>query len=507
MTHRDAKFKSFKGDLLKRFGLEGFPWLVASLAYLVSYTWLFVVRDSLWVDDWYLVLESADGYTSDEINRNLGLAPWLEIQNSVFDLIGPSFFRLLTFVFFFMSAICFFGIIKKLNIFLLSELRILTLFFLLLPFNSSRIAIMVFHYTSAYFYFFLAWYLLISFKSSQAKVFCTLLFFASFQMHSLLIFFIFPYSHLLLISRVKGTNDLVKWLKEIGWLALCPIAFWLLRTTFWPTSENYQEVNLETLRRSSLLLLVLALLCLLILKFRKQLLLNSRRYLFVTIVGLICMAIGLIPYVISGNLSSGGGIISEYWVNFLGGENWEGRHLTLQPIGFALFMFGSISALTIRLPRIRTVAFNAILTVSIIFNFCFGLEYVIDDAKQEQVIGALKVAGQIDDQRDYIFIDRSVNLNARGRTYRDRDWLGLIGSAYSFKFADGVTVERSCQTRQSTRLVLIDGPDTHWLVIKNWIKSSHAGFVVKIFDKPEVCKPEMVQGPPIEETPPFFLYF
>ena len=56
MTQVDAKFKSFKGDFLKRFGLEGFPWLVASLAYLVSYTWLFVVRDSLWIDDWYLVL-------------------------------------------------------------------------------------------------------------------------------------------------------------------------------------------------------------------------------------------------------------------------------------------------------------------------------------------------------------------------------------------------------------------------------------------------------------------
>ena len=113
----------------------------------------------------------------------------------------------------------------------------------------------------------------------------------------------------------------------------------------------------------------------------------------------------------------------------------------------------------------------------------------------------------MNDQQDYIFIDRSVNLNARGRAYRDRDWLGLIGSAYSFKFADGVTVERSCQTRSSTRLVLIDGPETHWSVIKNWLKSSHAGFVVTIFDKPEVCKPEMVQGPPIEETPPFFFYF
>jgi hypothetical protein len=219
------------------------------------------------------------------------------------------------------------------------------------------------------------------------------------------------------------------------------------------------------------------------------------------------MVIGLIPYVISGNLSSGTGIISQYWVRFLGRANWEGRHLTLQPIGFALFIFGSISALARRLPRIRAVAFNAILTVSIIFNFCFGLEYVIDNAKQEQVIVALKVAGQINDQTDYIFIDRSVNLNARGRHYRGRDWLGLIGSAYSFKFADGVAVELSCQTRQGTRLVLIDGPDTHWLVVKNWLESSHAGFVVKIVDNPEVCKPEMVEGPPNKQTLPFFLYF
>ena len=502
-----VKIKSFKVDLLKQFGLEGFPWLAASLAYLVSFVWLLVVRGSLWADDWYLLLSSADSYNSADLRRQFGQVPWFIIYDTLFEFAGPGLFRLATLTLFFASAVCFFGITRSLNIFSPYELKILTLLFLLLPFNSSRVAVMVFHYTSAYFYFFFAWYLLISFKLSKAKVFCALLFFASFQMHSLLLFFIFPYSHLLLISRVNGTNDLVKWLKEIGWLALCPIAFWVLRTRFWPPTENYHVVTFVTLRRSSLLLLVLVVLCILILKVRKQLLLNTRKYLLVTILGLICMTVGLIPYVISGNMSSGGGIISDYWVNFLGRENWDGRHLTLQPIGFALFVFGSISAMARRLPRIRTIAFNAILTVSIIFNFCFGLEYVIDNAKQQQVIAALTVAGQINDQQDYIFIDRSINLNARGRAYRDRDWLGLIGSAYSFKFADGVTVERSCQTRSSTRLVLIDGPETHWSVIKNWLKSSHAGFVVTIFDKPEVCKPEMVQGPPIEETPPFFFYF
>ena len=501
------KIKFSGAGLLKRFGLDGFPWLVASLAYLVSYSWLFVVKDSIWVDDWYLFLESADGYTSEDINKNLGLAPWLKIQAIVFHWIGPSFFRLLTFVLFFASAICLFGIVKKLEIFSSYELRIVTLLFLLLPFNSSRVAFMVFHYTSAYFYFFLAWRLLVSHKSNLVKVFCTLLFFVIFQIHSLLLFFVFPYLHLLFMSNVKTTIGFINWLKKIGWIALCPIVFWLLRLSFWPTSVNYQDVNFVTLRRSSHLLLFLFLICLLIFTFRKQLILASLKNHFVILLGLVCIVVALIPYVIGGNLSGGVGFFSDYGVNLLGRADWEDRHLTLQPLGFALFIFGLVLFLTSRVPRVRSIVLNGILALSVVFNFCFGLEYIIDNAKQEQIIDSLKVAGQIDDQQEYIFIDRSINLNARGRTFRDRDWLGLIGSAYSFKFADGVTVERSCQTRRGTRLVLIDGPSTHWRVVKNWIRSSDAGFVVQISDKPVNCKPEIVQGRPSEQKVPILLYF
>ena len=326
-------------------------------------------------------------------------------------------------------------------------------------------------------------------------------------MHSLLVFFVFPYLHLLYMSNIKTTFDLINWLKKIGWIALCPIVFWLLRLSFWPTSVNYQDVNFVTLRRSSHLLLFLVAICLLIHIFRKQLILASLKYYSVSVLGLICIVVALIPYVIGGNLSGGVGIFSDYGVNFLGRANWEDRHLTLQPLGFALFVFGLISFMTSRVPRVRTIVLNGILAISVVFNFSFGLEYIIDNAKQEQMIDSLKVVGQINDQQDYIFIDRSVNLNVRARTFRDRDWLGLIGSAYSFKFADGVTVERSCQTRQGTRLVLIDGPITHWLVVKNWIRSSDAGFVVQIFDKPVICKPEMVQGRPSEQKVPILLYF
>lgn len=261
------------------------------------------------------------------------------------------------------------------------------------------------------------------------------------------------------------------------------------------------------LRRSSHLLLFLVAICLLILIFRKKLILASWKNFSVSLLGLICIVVALIPYVISGNLSSGVGIFSDYGVNFLGRANWEDRHLTLQPLGFALFVFGLVSFLTSRVPRVRTTVLGGILAISVVCNFSFGLEYIIDNAKQEQIIDSLKVAGQINDQQDYIFIDRSVNLNARGRTFRGRDWLGLIGSAYSFKFADEVTVERSCQTRPGTRLVLVDGPTTRWLVVKNWIRSSDAGFVVQIFDKPVICKPEIVQGSPTEQKVPIFLYF
>ena len=121
---------------LNKAGLGGFPWLTAIGLYIISYGWFWNVRDSYWSDDWWAFYEPG-------IPKNwaqLGLAPWSVVNKWLFDLTGPGFLRLVIFVSFFLSAICFYSISKKLPYLNERHRKFATLLFLLLPFNSAFLA-------------------------------------------------------------------------------------------------------------------------------------------------------------------------------------------------------------------------------------------------------------------------------------------------------------------------------------------------------------------------------
>ena len=130
-------------NFLDRAGLRGFPWKTAIILYTVSYGWFWNVRNSYWNDDWRLwVAPSVDG-----INWNaFGLAPWISINEDLFNVVGPSWMRLFIFLFFFAAGLFIYGISNSFSKLTQFERRSITLLFLLLPFNSARVAFMVFHY-------------------------------------------------------------------------------------------------------------------------------------------------------------------------------------------------------------------------------------------------------------------------------------------------------------------------------------------------------------------------
>ncbi|MFM7772151.1 MAG: hypothetical protein ACKO8F_05660, partial [Acidimicrobiaceae bacterium] len=79
-------------NFLDRAGLRGFPWKTATVLYTISWGWLFIVRDSLWSDDWYRYPKHGvfawDSY---------GFAPWLRYERIIFDLVGLTGSRALIF--------------------------------------------------------------------------------------------------------------------------------------------------------------------------------------------------------------------------------------------------------------------------------------------------------------------------------------------------------------------------------------------------------------------------
>ena len=202
-------------SFLDRAGLRGFPWKTASILYTISWGWLFIVRDSLWSDDW-------DDFKFPSLAKidydEFGYAPWKEPIFFLFDQMGPSVFRYLTFCLFFCAGVFLFGIVKQVSLFTVFEKKLIVCFFLVLPFNATRLALNVFYYTEAYFLFFAAWYTLVVFNSRISRFISFILFFLSFLMFTNLVFFLLPVAHQFLLSGGRKTRGSVSWLKQNMWL-------------------------------------------------------------------------------------------------------------------------------------------------------------------------------------------------------------------------------------------------------------------------------------------------
>ena len=488
---------------LDRAGLRGFPWVSAGVLYLISYCWFWDVRNSFWNDDWTAYVAP---FVTDYDDDLFGFAPWTKFVALLYGWFGPGFMRLCTFIAFFLSAVALFGITKKFKLLDYQQRKFVALLFLLLPFNSARVALMVFHYSMAYLWFFAAWYLVVTTKSVWARCASLCLFFLSFQMHSLLSFFALPCAHLLFLERVSNFGLLLRWARKYSWLLCLPFVYWVMRALFWPATNKYHEVTSESLIGFVpfliSILLVLGLLALLAINRLRG---NSQNSLLLVVIGLASMFIGLFAYVINDALPGGLRLLVTYLNYFVGQSDWQGRHLMLQPFGVSLVLVGLISFLPAASKRMRKMLQQGLLAVCILFNVCFGFEYIVDYSKQQEIVRQLEAVNLPKFTNRYVFIDQTTNLNARGRYYRDRDWWGLIGTAYDFEVAKKAEIRTQCN--QEGRLILINGPETHWRALKNWIQNRDMGFVVKIDDTPNVCTPDLEPSVIRQGAIPILFYF
>ena len=119
----------------------------------------------------------------------------------------------------------------------------------------------------------------------------------------------------------------------------------------------------------------------------------------------------------------------------------------------------------------------------------------------------LKEEGESKLVSNYQFVDQTTLLNARGRAYRERDWKGLIWLAHGVESMQLSRVETVCKSNSDARLVLIQGPETHWEALKNWVSDGDMGFKVTVDDKPGACKPEIVTNQRSSGAIPILFYF
>lgn len=487
-------------NFLDRAGLRGFPWKTATILYTISWGWLFIVRDSYWADDW-------NSFLHPEITpfdyEALGLAPWTELNQVFFDLFGPGVFRLVTFCFYFGSGVVVFGITKSIEFLNLVHRKQVVLLFLLLPFGSARVTLMVFHYTTAYFAFFLAWFLFTNFSTKFCKCLYLLLFFFSFQMHSLIIFILLPI--LLAAIKVKVNNSLrlLMFLKDNLILIGLPFLYVGLRKLFWNEQFAYHAISMVGFIQFLKLFLV-CILVLIVILFVSKFRLFSKEIL---IVGIAASFLALTPYVLGGFYVSSKLFVVTFFEWMLGRSDWYARHQTLQPLGAAFLIVGFLHAMPTsrKLPKVIVSLF---LTFSVFFNVGFGFEYVVDFQKQQAISDAIAASDNSQFINEMQIIDNTAHLNARGRAYRQRDWLGIVSLVIGVEKAVEIeNIGGPCRTEDGARFLFVQGPETHWGALKNWVSDGDMGFKVTVDDTPGACKPEMVTSEKVSGAIPILFYF
>jgi len=486
---------------LDQAGLRGFPWVPAIILYTISYGWFWNVRNSYWFDDSHFFRFKTD----DIINQ--GFAPWYEVYRLLFKLTGPSVFRLLTFVAFFFSSVFVFGVSKKVKILEQEDRKFFVLLFLLLPFNTTRVALITFLYTSAYVLFFAAWYLLVSFKSHWSYFLSLVLFFLSFQMHSLLVFFALPLVHIFWLEVFERNKNLTRFLRKYGAFGSLPVIYWTARSLFWPELVKYHSVSGDGLVKVAKLGVVFCVFSIAALLLAQRANTNNKKSLQLLGVGAIAVYLGSAPYVIGGYFPGLPSFGTAYLTTFLGRSDHYSRHQTLQPLGVALILLGLLYLLKLNHANFQKILWVLIFAPILFFNLAFGFEYVVDNSKHDLVIKILIEEGESENISGYMFADNTQNLGARGRAVRERDWVASIVTAYGLGAVERAQIFTSCEGGESGRFVEINGPETHWKALKNWVTDGDMGFKVTVNDTPGACKPELMQTERFSGLIPILFYF
>jgi len=491
---------------LDRAGLQGFPWVSAIVLYTISWGWILIVRDSYWADDWFLFPRHASTFPIPW--DSMGFAPWLKYQVPIFWITGPGFFHTLTFFSYFIIGILLFGIVNREKII---DSRNQTLFahiLLLTPLNTARIYLATTPYTIGFLLFCVAWHIMQDSDSKIRNLVSYLLFFLSFMFHSLLFFIFLPVYFSFRKCKIKKYSDVLAWLKQRFFLLLLPPFYVVMRSYFWPERIRYHDPSFDSFKRGLVSILAFSAVIVLMRNAKKRFI-SREKSLELISVAFVSLFLGALPFIVLGFFDNYVSFAQKNLIVFFGRSDLYSRHQNLLGLGIALLFLG----LKDLVPKFRDSVFRKFpaffLTILICFNLGFGFEHVVDYQKQTSIIEKLNDFDINESNLKFEFVDQSVLLNARGRIYRSNsDWQGLIWRAYGVDAWQSHTAYSTCQPiGQRSRLVLIQGPETHWQALKNWVRDRDMGFNVTVDDTPGACKPEMVTPEKVSGAIPILFYF
>ena len=404
-----------------------FPWKMALSVYVAAYGLMFTFLDAYFWDDWFVYYNEPDSAIKHLLRIRGDWPTRAALELTILDA-RPELFRVLTFIVYFAIGWFVFRILSTLRFLTNEQVRLITLFFLVLPINSARVAMVDFAYAFSLLLFFGAWFLLVTRKSFFFQVVGLILFVLSFgATASLLVFLVAPCAHRLYLRLSDSALSPGRtWMSCVAFFFLSP-AFWFLDRQF--NSPEGAYLQMYSIQKSGFLrVLLLGMLSVIILlwywKFGRHDSNDAGRYLLISM-GLVLIILGAAPYIVAGHLVDA----SAWLLNFVPrASQWDSRHQLLLGLGLSTLFAGILGETNSTYKRRLS---HVLIALFVLLNLTYMHSYFLDSMKQKEVMSAIESNSEMKDARVIMIDDLTTDrYNARGRDIRSYEWDAMFSSVY-----------------------------------------------------------------------------
>jgi hypothetical protein len=408
---------------------------IVIFAYVLSNLGLLLLGNHPFWDDWILVDRPSwlllDTFKQAGSFFNI----WGYIHVGMLS-IGPWFYRFVTLILFYGVGYHFFRILRRSNILNEEQSNAAAILFLFFPLNLGRNALILFPYSLCLYLFMLAWALLPTKRSIALS-----LFFVSFNINSLLVFYLLPLLEDFFNFRFDSSSDLpsrpggtariiVRYLSRRKITLLLPVLYLSLKIIFFRPygyyvgyNENYSVLNLikspvlqlaelgysvyKLDLSASLFLALLIFVCFAL----KRIVSHQTVSLSVLSVSFLATYIGILPYHIIGLVPT-----------FTG---WSSRHQLLMPFGLSVLLSYCIFNLSGNFSPRRIFIF--ILVAFLVATSANSISFFSDSRKQRSIQELFQSSLDDNSPRLIVLVDRS--QNALRRKYRFYEINGMLAKS------------------------------------------------------------------------------
>ena len=359
--------------------------------------------------------------------------------------------RVLVFLCYLFSGFFLYGILKTIQEISVQERLFLSIFFVLFPVNSAKIALCVSHYAISYFLFFLGFFLLAEYfrkKDVYLRILALALLFVSFMsLQSLLVFYLIVIIYIGYMERANVKNVKGFFMRVFKYMdfLVTPLVFWAIKLVFFKPYGAYTGYNavswdkligaiykldeafelafLAPLRGAygvigpNYLVIIIATLLISAILYKGWSINREQEGMadfWFLLFGVFAFVTGVFGYLAVDR-------VPVYW-------DWNSRFQMLVPLGagFIIVYLGRIFLTS----KARVLLYSLLVVLFIYANYTVYMKFQQDWFKQLSIVENLKKEEIMKNNTTFLFTDRAPKFNANDRQYRFYEYTGLMKLAF-----------------------------------------------------------------------------